>query len=70
MNNDRFDLEQQIFDCWHVTDDLDALYASVLDKDLDRDTTSNILLGIKELYHLKFERLFNTFENMVHTGKM
>jgi hypothetical protein len=22
----RFDFEQQIFDCWHVTKDLDAMY--------------------------------------------
>ena len=65
MKNDRFDLEQQIFDCWHVTDDLDILFEAILDKEIDRDKIANIVLGLKELYHLKFERTFETFETCI-----
>lgn len=61
----RFDLEQQILDCWGITDDLDMLFTAIMDQDLERDKVANILLGLKELYHLKFERTFNTFEELV-----
>ncbi len=61
----RFDLEQQILDCWHITDDIDMLFEAVTDNDIDKDKIANILLGIKELYHLKFERAFNTFEKLL-----
>ena len=61
----RFDLEQQIMDCWHITDDLDVLFEAILDKEIDRDKIANIVLGLKDLYHLKFERTFDTFERMI-----
>jgi hypothetical protein len=60
--NNIFELEQQILDCWGITDDIDMLFGAVVEQDIDKDKIANILLGIKELYHLKFERTFNTFE--------
>jgi hypothetical protein len=59
-----FDLEQQIMECWQVTDDLSLIYASVCDSNISKDTFANILLGMKEIYALKFERLFETFEDV------
>ena len=68
---DRFDLEQQILDCWHVTDDLDMLFEHVMESEnLDRDKVSNIILGIKELYQLKFQRCFDTFERLISEKKI
>ena len=58
----QFDLEQQIMDCWHVVDDLKVVTESVLEDDLSRDKIANILLGMEQLYQLKFERLFRIFE--------
>jgi len=58
----RFDLEQEIMDCWGVVDDLNIVYETRGDKD---DELANVLLGLKTLYQLKFERLFSTFENCV-----
>lgn len=69
--SDRFDFEQEILDCWHVTDDLDMLYEHIMESDnLDKDKVSNIVLGMKELYHLKFERCFATFERMIQDKKI
>ena len=59
---DRFDLEQEIMDCWGVVEDIDIVYHAHGDKD---DELANVLLGLKTLYQLKFERLFNTFEDCV-----
>lgn len=57
-----FDLEQHIMHCWNVTDDLEVLNEAVLERNLSQDEISNILMGMKGLYHLKFETLFETFE--------
>jgi hypothetical protein len=68
---DRFDLEQQILDCWHVTDDLNILLEHIMESDnLDKDGISNIVLGMKELYNLKFQRCFDTFETMLQDKKI
>lgn len=61
----QFDLEQQIMECWHVVDDIDMLYEGVLERDLSKDDIANILLGMKSLYHMKFDRCFGTFEQMI-----
>ncbi len=63
--NKQFELEQQILDCWGVTDDLDILFEAVLDAQLSRDKIANIVLGMKDLYNLKFEKTFNTFEELI-----
>jgi hypothetical protein len=63
MNKDRFDLEQEILDCWGITDDLDVIISSE-QLELD-DEILNILIGLKSLYQLKFQRTFETFEQLV-----
>jgi len=65
MTKNRFDMEQEILDCWHVTDDIDVLMEAVLEKNLDTDTIANALLGMKTIYQLKFDRLFGTFEDLI-----
>jgi len=63
-NKNRFDLEQEIMDCWGVVDDIDTIYhAEHLYKDIDK--MEEALIGLKILYQLKFEKLFNTFEDCV-----
>jgi len=60
---DTFDLEQSILQCWNVCDDIQLL----LDKwdELDEDGKQNVLIGIKSLYQLKFERSFEAFEKVL-----
>ena len=66
----RFDLEQQILECWNIVDDLKILTEATIEKDLDRDDITNITIGLEKLYHLRFEKLFDTFEALVANGRL
>jgi hypothetical protein len=59
----RFDLEQEIMQCWSVVEDIELLREKVLDgeTELTDDELDNFLLGLKTIYSAKFERLFKTF---------
>lgn len=61
---DRFDFEQEIFQCWNIVEDLKELHEGVLERDLTTGQISNILLGLGEIYQLRFEVLFDTFEQL------
>ena len=64
---DRFDLEQEILKCWHVTDDIETVANTILDgpQDLSDDELWNILYGLKAMYDLKFETLFDTMTQVL-----
>jgi len=66
----RFDLEQEILHCWSVTDDIEVVSKAVLERDISRDETANILIGLKSLYQLKFETLFETFEGCIKNNEI
>ena len=64
----RFDFEEMIMKCWHVTDDLDMLAEIVGDTKMDAkdlDKLLNMIIGMKELYHARFVSTFNVFEDLV-----
>lgn len=65
-------LEQEILDCWNVTKDLDNVYVAICDRPiaLTEDELANLLLGIKQLYKLKFEQMFSTFEQVLKDEKL
>lgn len=72
---DRFDLEQQILNCWHVLQDIDLLHTNVLEGKpeggaMTTDEISNYLLGLESIYELKFQQLFDTFSQLVKTQKI
>lgn len=67
---DRFDLEQQIMNCWSVCEDIDALYNQFGLREMSQDEIQNCLLGLKTLYQMKFEQLFAMFEDMIKEGKL
>jgi len=58
-SSDRFDLEQQILDCWKITDDLKLV----------AEKGEHAVEAVATLYELKFEQLWSTFESMVHERK-
>lgn len=58
---DRFDLEERIMHCWQIVDDLDYVAELVQ----DNDDAANLLLGIKTIYQMKFEKLWTAFENSI-----
>jgi hypothetical protein len=65
---DRFDLEQNIMQCWNVTDDI-QLYLDMFDN-MDEDQRMNYLIGLKQMYQMKFERLWDNFETCVRTKQI
>lgn len=67
---DRFDFEQQIMDCWGVCDDINTLYRMSDIRTMSEDELANALLGLKTVYQMKFEVLFDMFESMIKEGKI
>jgi hypothetical protein len=61
---ERFELEQHIMKCWNITDELGSLIAAY--DDLSEDQRLNILLGLKDLYEVKFNQCFASFEKCIH----
>jgi len=59
---DRFDLEQEILECWKVTADI-QMY-------IDQDSATEDFKVLAEYYERKFNLLWNTFESMIHERKM
>jgi hypothetical protein len=64
MPSDRFDFEQQIQKCWLVTEDIYELAEGVLEHNLTSDQITNVLFGMKEMYELKFNKLWDMFESV------
>lgn len=59
-----FDLEQEIMKTWHVVDDIYLLYENIMEKGMTDDDMANAFLGLKTLYNMRFEKLFDTFEEV------
>ncbi len=55
-----YELEQQILNTWSIIDDLKL----VLDL-TESDKIEKILIGIIELNNLKFEKMFNCYEEVL-----
>ena len=64
------ELEDRIMDCWNVTSDIKLTYEEYLDspESMSEDELSNILIGIEYLYNRKFQRLWQTFEEVCDHG--
>lgn len=63
MTNTRFDLEQQIMNCWSVVEDIKTIAEAFTET--RAQNVEIALAGMAELYNIKFEKLFNTFEKML-----
>ena len=65
---DRFEMEQQIMECWTVTSDIRTVSEYLQDAPLEagrEDKIANMLMGIEALYEAKFEKLFRSFEQLI-----
>jgi hypothetical protein len=60
---DRFDLEQQIMECWAVVDDLKMLVEA---NQINVETINSIIT----LYNIKFEQTFETFAECIRNNKI
>lgn len=61
----RFELEQDILTCWNVTGDIDLLYTNVMERDMTKDEIANVLLGMKSIYEMKFNKAWDSFERTI-----
>jgi len=58
------DLEQEIMKAWHVVDDIDLLLENVMETDMSTDDIANVLLGLESIYNMRFQKVFNMFEDL------
>jgi hypothetical protein len=68
MDADRFKFEQELVQLSSTEDDLDILIENVIEETRDADEISNALIGIQTLFKMRYQRMFNTFEALVHNG--
>lgn len=59
MKYDRFDLEQQILDCWKITDDIPMME--------QQDANIADMTSLACVYEYKFKKLLDTFTHLVET---
>lgn len=59
--SDRFDFEQQLLKCWDICQDL-HLFAEQHEND---DELCNKILGIEHVYDMRFNKLWDLFEEVV-----
>jgi hypothetical protein len=73
MSDAIFDLEQNIMDCWKVIDDVDMVTKHFVDdpewagehfSPQATDAIMNKYFAIKQLYELRFQRLWRDFEEV------
>lgn len=66
----RFDFEQQLMNCWSVCEDMKAITKMHDLRSLSEDELLNAMIGLETIYQMKFEILFDMFEQMVKEGKI
>ena len=62
----RFDLEEVIMNAWRTTDDIKAFYTSA--EHMNEDQIINALIGLEIFAEMRFNELWNTFEQCLHNG--
>lgn len=60
--SDRFDFEQEILECWKVTNDL-QMY-------IDQEASIADTKVLIDYYERKFQKVWDTFESMIKAGKI
>jgi len=63
---DRFDLEEKIMKAWSTTDDIKAFYTSA--EHMNEDQVINALIGLEIFAEMRFNELWNTFEQCIQNG--
>jgi hypothetical protein len=58
---DRFDLEQQILDCWRITEEIPMLE--------EQGASAADMTSLAAVYEFKFKKLWSTFETMIAQGQ-
>ena len=59
------DFEQDIFNCWHVVNDIKHLTEMLSDRGASTDDITNVLIGMQTLYDDRFRELIASFEYLI-----
>ena len=70
MKYDRFDLEQLILKNWELTTEIKHLRELVSDGKPTQDQIENYLLGLETIYEVKFNKLWDCFEELCQHQKI
>lgn len=67
-----FDLEQAILEVWTLKEDIELIFENVCDNGLaeNEDQLANALLGVATLHHLRCDKLFRLYEELLKEGKL
>jgi hypothetical protein len=70
MKYDRFDLEQLIIKNWEITTEIKHLRELISDGKPTQDQVENYLLGLETIYEVKFNKLWDCFEELCQNQKI
>ena len=70
MKYDRFDLEQLILKNWEITTEIKHLRELISDGKPTQDQLENYLLGLETIYEVKFNKLWDCFEELLQHQKI
>ncbi len=70
MKYDRFDLEQLILKNWEITTEIKHLRELISDGNPTQDQLENYLLGLETIYEVKFNKLWDCFEELCQHQKI
>ena len=70
MKYDRFDLEQLILKNWEITTEIKYLRELISDGKPTQDQLENYLLGLETIYEVKFNKLWDCFEELCQNQKI
>ena len=70
MKYDRFDLEQLILKNWEVVTEIKHLRELISDGKPSQDQLENYLLGLETIYEVKFNKLWDCFEELCQNQKI
>ena len=69
MKYDRFDLEQLILKNWEVVTEIKHL-RELMESNPTQDQIENYLLGLETIYEVKFNKLWDCFEELCQNQKI
>jgi len=70
MKYTRFDLEQLILKNWEITTEIKYLNELILEGKPSQDQITNYLLGLETIYEVKFNKLWDCFEELCQNQKI
>ena len=70
MKYTRFDLEQLILKNWEITTEIKHLRELISNGNPTQDQLENYLLGLETIYEVKFNKLWDCFEELCQDRKI